>query len=119
MLTPVSWLAEKLSHIHVGGRKLGSRLPTEHVPNPVLKAGFWLIVVVLFLDEFLILAAMFGGPVALALLGGFAVSVLVVRRTEHGQRAKRRVSSRIQESVASGRKAGYRTRRRTKQRKRK
>lgn len=109
--TPVSWLAEKVSRVRVGGREIRERAPTERVPNPVLKAGFWLVIAVLFLDEFLILAAMFGGPVALALLLGFALTVVVARRTDRGRRAKRKVSSRVKGSVRTGRKMGYRTRR--------
>lgn len=112
--TPVSWLAEKVSHARMGGRELGNRVPTEHVPGPVLKAGFWLIVIVLFLDEFLILAAMFGGPIALAILLGFGLTVLFVRRTERGSRAKRKVTSRVKGSFKTGRSGGYRTRRKRK-----
>ncbi|WP_276257227.1 hypothetical protein [Halomontanus rarus] len=105
--TPVSWLAEQVGRVRVGGRQLGSRLPAEHVPNPILKALFWLIIVVLFLDEFLILAAVVGGPIAFAVLVGFGLSVWFVRRTDRGARVKSSVKSRV-----TGRnRPGYRTRR--------
>lgn len=112
--TPVSWLADHLSRVRVGGREIRERAPTGHVPAPVLKAGFWLVVVVLFLDEFLLLAAVVGGPLAFVLLLGFALTVVVARRTDRGRRAKRRVSSRVKGSVRSGSRAGYRTRQKRK-----
>lgn len=110
--TPVSWLAEKASAVRVGGRQLRDQMPTEHVPAPVLKVVFWLVIILLFLDEFLILAAVVGGPLAFILLVGFAITVLWVRRTERGRRTKRTVTSRVTDSVKTGRDVGYRTRRR-------
>lgn len=111
--TPVSWLLEQFSRARVGGRQLRSRVPTDTVPGPVLKAAFWVIILVLFLDEFLILAAMFGGPIALAILVGFGLTVYVARKTGRGTQAKRAVSKRVSGSIKSGRRAGYRTRRKT------
>ena len=112
--TPGSWLGEKASDVRVGGRALRSRIPTDHVPGPVLKIGFWALVVLFFLDEFLILAAMVGGPFALVILLGFAATVLFVRRTDRGSRAKRRVTSRVTGTLKTGRSSGYRTRRKRK-----
>lgn len=113
-LTPVSWLLEQLARVRVGGRQLGSHVPTENVPGPILKAGFWILILVLFLDEFLILAAIFGGPIALAILLSFGLTVFVARRTGRGRAATKAVKSRVTGTVESGRDAGYRTRRRMK-----
>lgn len=110
-LTPVSWVAEQFARVRVGGRQLGGRVPTEKLPRPVLKALFWLVILVLFLDEFLILAAIFGGPIAFVILLGFGVTVWWARRTRRGRRTKGAVKNRVSGSVKAGKRAGYRTRR--------
>ncbi len=105
---------EQLGRVRVGGREVGSRIPTEHVPNPVLKVAFWLIIVVLFVDEFLILVAILGGPIALLVVVGFVATSLIVTRTKRGSRAKRSVKSRVSRSISGREKRGYRTRRKSK-----
>lgn len=58
------------------------------MPGPVVKLGFVILVILFFADEFLILAAVFGGPIAFAILAGFAVSVWYARNTKRGRRIK-------------------------------
>lgn len=98
-LTPVTWLGEQVSRLRVGGRELRERFPTESIPTPVLKVGLTVLVVLFFLDEFLILAAIFGGPIALALLLGFAATVLIARRTERGRQLRDRAGRRVRQTV--------------------
>ncbi|WP_135306363.1 hypothetical protein [Haloarcula amylovorans] len=107
LLTPVTWLGEQVSRLRVGGRELRDRAPTEDIPNPILKVGLGVIVVLFFLDEFLILAAVFGGPIALVILLGFAGTVLVARRTERGRRVRNRVSKRARKTVGASRTRRY------------
>lgn len=106
-LTPLSWLAEQVARVRVGGRELRERVPTEALPRPIVKGVVLLIVAVLFVDEFLLLAAVFGGPVALVALLAFAGTVLVARRTERGRQLRDRVSRRARRTVGASRTRRY------------
>lgn len=76
-----------------------SRFPTESVPTPLLKIGFAVLVILFFLDEFLILAAIFGGPIALFILLSFAGTVWFVRRTDRGRRLRERSAKGARKAV--------------------
>lgn len=105
--TPVTWLAEQVSRVRVGGRELRERAPTEDIPRPILKAGLAILVVVFFLDEFLVLAAVFGGPIALGIMLAFAGTVLVARRTDRGRRLRNRASARVRRAIGGSRTRHY------------
>lgn len=100
--TPASWVGEKVSSVRVKGSTIRDRLPTEKVPHPVWRVFILLLVVLFFIDEFLILAAIFGGPIAFGLLLGFAASVWFSRRTKTGKRWKQRAKRRGRK-LATGR----------------
>lgn len=105
--TPVTWLAEQVGRVRVRGSELRDRAPTEDIPRPILKVGIGILVVVFFLDEFLVLAAVFGGPIALAIMLAFAGTVLVARRTDRGRRLRNKASKRARRAVGASRTRHY------------
>ena len=111
--TPGTWAAEK-------GRDIATQTDTyrkrvnKHVPGRVAHYTFATFLVLFFLDEFLIVLALFGPAVAIGVFGSLS-AVTYLARTEKGRALTGRANTRMNASMPGrGSLGDYRTRTREK-----